>query len=316
MSALRESDPDPVILIGLSDVHLSDKAPVFRSPEPSWEEAMRRPLDEVKSLSEKYDVPVVIAGDLFHKHNPAPRLINFAIDHLPVCYAVPGNHDLPSHRYDDVRGSAYWTLVQAGRILDLRPGEPRPIEGCVLHAFPHGHDPEPVTGYPLLDGFHVAVVHAYVWADSSTGFPGALQESHLGSFRKRLGGFRLALVGDNHKSFLSHPGENSGGCTVVNCGGFMRRNSDQRDYRPRVALVRRSGKVNLHYLDVSQDRCLAEVPHKEEEENPQADFSEFLSQLSGLQTRTADWKEMVYRTARAVSATPGVMAAVRKVLGD
>jgi hypothetical protein len=36
------------LAILVSDIHLSDKPPIFRSSEPDWFEAMKRPLDQLQ----------------------------------------------------------------------------------------------------------------------------------------------------------------------------------------------------------------------------------------------------------------------------
>ena len=72
-----------VIAILCADVHLSLNPPVWRSNEPDWFAAMKRPLDEIKELQKKnHDCPVFCAGDIFHKWDSPAELINWAIDNL------------------------------------------------------------------------------------------------------------------------------------------------------------------------------------------------------------------------------------------
>ena len=114
-----------VVAIACADIHLQHTAPICRSGEPDWYAAMARPLEELRGLQENYDCPILCAGDVFnHWNNCPPELINWAIKHLPKMYAIPGQHDLPQHRLDDVRKSAYWTMVEAGVIENLPLGLP------------------------------------------------------------------------------------------------------------------------------------------------------------------------------------------------
>ncbi len=114
---------DAVIAILTSDWHLSHKPPIARVEEPDWYAAMERTVTQVVELQNKYDCPLVIAGDLFDKWNPPPQLINFALDELGSltmrAVAVPGQHDLPFHSYDHVESSAYWALELGKRIVNV-----------------------------------------------------------------------------------------------------------------------------------------------------------------------------------------------------
>ena len=108
---MRSKNTENIIAIFAADLHLSLKAPIWRSTEQDWFEAMLRPLVELRTLATLHNCPIVYAGDIFDKWNSPPELINFAIEHLPKGHAIPGQHDLPLHNYEDIRKSAYWTLV-------------------------------------------------------------------------------------------------------------------------------------------------------------------------------------------------------------
>jgi hypothetical protein len=297
-----------VIAVAAGDLHLSDSPPLFRSAEPDWFGAMERQLGELKRLAQSFGgVPLLVPGDVFHRWNPSPKLINFAMRHLPFCYAVPGQHDLRHHSYADVKDTAYWTLVQAGKLFDLKPGVPQPVEGMLLWGFPWGSPPAPRPPHAILEGLHVAVCHRYVWTESCS-HPGADPAARLGAVRASLKGYDAAVFGDNHLGFVSHrPGE----CTVVNCGGFMRRNSDQRGYRPSAWLLHSDGSARRHFYDVSEDVCLEAGP------SPEAPaLEEFLCELGSLGGATADFREAVYRACKNGAVSEGAMGYVRKALGD
>jgi hypothetical protein len=56
---------DKVIAILCADLHLSHKPPIARSNEPCWYTAMKRQLNELSNLSQKWEAPVLCAGDVF-----------------------------------------------------------------------------------------------------------------------------------------------------------------------------------------------------------------------------------------------------------
>lgn len=242
--------PPFVVGIAISDLHLSMTPPLARAGEPDWFAAMKRPLDQVKEMRERYKCPVVCAGDIFDRWNAPAELINFAIKNLPFMYAVPGQHDLPLHNYADIKRSAYWTLVEAQKVIDIKPGVPVPAgDYMLLDGYPWGFEVKPCKANHIIGGYNVAVVHAYCWT-KKTSYPGAPMTHHLGAFKKKLRGYKVALFGDNHAGFLVKDDE---GTHVLNCGGFMRRKSDQADYEPKVGLLWSNGDVTRVRLDTSQD---------------------------------------------------------------
>ena len=97
----------PVALV-CSDIHLCHTRPTSRSAEPDWYEAMARRLHQVDEIASYQQVPVLCAGDVFDRWNSPPELINFAIKNMPPMWAVPGQHDLPHHRLDEVHRSGLW----------------------------------------------------------------------------------------------------------------------------------------------------------------------------------------------------------------
>lgn len=304
-----------VALIVCSDIHLSDKAPAWRSAEPDWFAAMARPLQELRYLQQLHHCPVVIAGDLFDRFDPSPALINFALAQLPFCYAVPGQHDLPHHNYQDVKRTAYWTLVEAGRVVDLKPGRPRAVPGARLFAFPWGHPLAANGETPPLEGLRVAVAHHYVWAEGH-GFPGAPPGQRVGALRASLAGYDVAVFGDNHKGFCSRK---PGRATIINCGGFMRRKSDEENYRPRVWLVRGDGSVEPHALDTAADRHVGEVaalrpePVLPQGQGRQA-VSVFLGELAGASSEPLDFEEAVRIAWRRAGAGEAVYRVLKECM--
>lgn len=166
-----------------------------------------------------------------------------------MAWTVPGQHDLPLHNYDDIKKSAYWTLVQAGLFHDLKPGEKKDTELFTLHGFPWESELVSNLSPKHTFGFDIAVIHAYVWIKDHA-FPNAPDMYRLKCYRKRLRGYDLAIFGDNHKGFLNRKRSK---CTILNCGTLMRRTSDEIEYNPCVGLLYRDGTVKRYELDCSDD---------------------------------------------------------------
>ena len=275
------------LAIFCSDIHLSETAPPARSAEPDWMLAQFRMLEQVDRLHREYKCPIVCAGDIFHRHNPSPALINWAIRHLPKMLAVPGQHDLPHHRYEDVQRSAYWTLVMAGVIEDLGLPNYFPESEFVLYGFPW--DRQPPVEMPTVGGLHIAVSHRFVWSHG-TGYEGAPQDRLDGPTAEMYGGFDVAVFGDNHQGFM-RPTEP----TIFNCGCLIRRKTNERDYKPRVGLLQYDGSVDTHFLDLSGD-VWADQPDKEPGlEEVTEELRDFIADLKDANVGIVDFEEAVKR---------------------
>lgn len=298
MPRLREPDElDEVVLICASDIHLSHTPPVARATEPDWYTAMDKPLAQLRAAQVQHDCPVALAGDIFHKWNPPPQLINFALQALPCrCYGVPGQHDLYCHNYEDIQRTAYWTLVEACAIGHLEPGVPKPISDYVtLHGVPWGFLPSlPPQGQ---GGHQVAIVHDYIWKEGFA-FAGAPQEGHYSGHLARLAGYSHAFYGDNHKAFQHFK---PGLCRVVNCGAFLRRNSDEAGITPAMYYLHRSGAITRQPLETEGEVL---VPSKLEEAMPPAEMEQFIAALGKLGTTGLDYPTAVRQYLKANPLPP------------
>ena len=290
------------IAVLVSDLHLSHNPPAARSAEPDWYSAMKRQWDQVRMAAEDdhknsyNDLPIVIAGDIFDVWRSPPELINFAIDlfrGLDV-YAIPGQHDLPNHVYMDMYRSAYGTLVVAGAIKNLDPWQgwiPMPdAEGLIwMQAFPWGFEVKPRQ--PDDNGVvKLAVVHKYVWSSDKNKYPGAPDESSLAVLKSNLVGYDAAVFGDNHKNFLTR----AGSCNVINCGGFMARKSDEREYRPGFGLLYSNGLIERVEFDRSKDKWVdpADVAGQLDEH---LNLSELIGELESLGSDALNFVEILER---------------------
>lgn len=218
-------------------------------------------LDKANHLG----VPVIVAGDIFNTWDNPAELVNFAIDcfkavHNKV-YAIPGQHDLPNHNYEDAKKSSYFTLVKADAIVDMEPGFAYTYDvvsradqaGCNvrLWPFPWGMNPEPPSDPDWREGadLHVAVVHRYIWYNEDTSYTGAPEDRHVHSYS--LAPYDAAIFGDNHIGFHLQYRKNKEDHKqfgwMFNCGGFMRRNIDQKEYKIRYGEMRSSGSISPHF---------------------------------------------------------------------
>lgn len=299
-----------VIAVLCSDLHFSLRSPSFRSLEPSWLDAMQRPVDEMRAVAEKYNCPIVCAGDIWDKYSVAPEVINWAIKNLPVMYAVPGQHDLPNHRLDDIRKSAYYTLCAAGTIVNLE--EPYKLGYLTLYPFPWGAEVKPIQN-DKKDGVHLAVIHRYIWKNEKTSYYGAPEEKKSTCYVSMLEGFDSAVFGDNHIGFTTFVGQ----CVVMNCGTFMVRKADEVLYKPQIGLLYEDGDIVPHFLDTSKDVYVDYSFSKKKEDafESELDSKRFMKELAGLGADALNFKEAVGHKMDILGTSEDVRSMVMEALG-
>jgi len=271
------------IAVLCSDLHLSLTQPICRNDD-DWMQVQADYLQQLRALAAYY--PVICAGDIFDRWNAPPELVTFALQHLPdnmIC--VPGQHDLPNHRRDQVHRSGYGVLVEAGKILDIS-------NGCIHHCAKqnltcHGFGwDEEIESYTDKDShIHLAVIHRYCWYRSNR-YPNAPAENECSAFRKQLKGFHAAVFGDNHLGFVAE----AGSCNVINTGGFIRRKSDEINYQPSVGILYSNGTVVRYFLDTETDRF--HVKEEQPEEVP-INMQEFIKGLEELGEHGLNFREAV-----------------------
>jgi len=241
--------PEKIALL-VSDMHLSHMAPLARSGEPDWYEAMTRPLRELRDLAcDVQKLPVLCGGDLFEKWSCPPSLLTFAIEQLPCNFnSVMGQHDLPYHSWEHRKKSAFWTLVEAG-IVDLA-SDWRSDGKTAWRGFQWGEEIESCERELDPDeDVVIAIAHQYVWWGNAKESAIATAENKMRPSAEKYQWYDVVLFGDNHKGFL----DASTDCKMFNAGTFMRRHSDEKEYRPMVGILHEDGTVKPHYLDTSQD---------------------------------------------------------------
>lgn len=270
--------PYPVAIL-CSDLHLTLQIPACRA-DKDWMAVQAGYLKQLKDIADR--LPIICAGDIFDRWNAPPELINFALQRLPdgmLC--VPGQHDLPNHRIDLMHRSGYGVLVEAEKIVDLNI----PYQHKDFFAYGAGWEqPIPKPLY-AKERIAIAVVHRYCWIDGKS-YPGAPDTTQLGAYKKELKGYDAAVFGDNHLGFLT----NSGDCAVINCGGFIRRKSDEIDYQPSVGVLFSDGTIKRKKLDISGDKFQTIEPGRRE---VPVNMKEFIDQLEGLGEHGLNFKEAV-----------------------
>jgi DNA repair exonuclease SbcCD nuclease subunit len=232
-------------------------------------------VDHVRALQQKYDAPILHAGDLFHHWKPSPRLLSECIERLPdQFYTVYGNHDLPAHNLDLAYKSGVHTLEKAGKLNVLKGT----------------HDgQQPVQESWVTDSNrYVLVWHVMTWTREEP-YPGVQQPPAI-ELLKRWTMMRLIVTGDNHQPFTVEFDNR----LLVNPGSFTRQTAAQEHNKPRVYLWNEEeNKALPRFLPIEQG--VISRDHIERKEGRDRRIAAFVERLDQQWDHTLSFEENLKR---------------------
>lgn len=219
-----------------ADWHLSEEIPICRI-DNYWE-AQWRKVDFISNLQEKYQCPVIHAGDLFKHWKPSPFLLSTTMAHLPdQFWTVYGNHDLPQNNLE-MREKSGIEVLERAKILDVLDGlhwnqtEPNPFDNMIQ----------------FENGAMLLVWHIMVWQGEKP-WPGC-DDPEAGKLLRATDGPDIIVTGHNHKPFVVE----RDGRLLVNPGSIMRMSADQICHKPRVYLwFEETNTVEAVYIPIDPD---------------------------------------------------------------
>ena len=266
----------------------------------------------------KEPLPIVVAGDVFDRWDTPVEFVNFVIGRLPntTILAVSGQHDQPHHRLGDLHKSAYWTLVEAGRVNNLEPGVVFRHDGFMVWGFPWGVEPTPRKrdGSEFGYGVCLAVVHRYLWSEGHT-YPDAPQDRHVDATAPLLAGFDAAVFGDNHQPFIWESGLHRPEVgTIMNHGAFIRRRADERHLTPAAGILWSDGTITTAPLDTSGDVWANNPGAAAELEPAGVDPGELIRLLETAADGSASFRDAAMRYIETNAVAPATAALVREWL--
>ena len=265
--------PDAILV---ADLHLREDVPLCRTDD--YFQAQHNKVKWLRKLKRKYECVVIVAGDIFNHWKPTPYLLSWALKVLPRFHAIPGQHDLPQHRFD-LLGKSGFSVLQNARKLDMIITPDTPFSDL-------SGDPQEssisICGYPFGKPFerpakrqgtgrNIAVAHVLTWHNKLP-FPGCTSSNAL-SLLKRYP-YDLIVTGDNHIPFVVE----YKGRVLVNPGSMMRMKADQEQHRPRVYLwYAKSNTVKPVYFPIEEGVVSRE--HIEERKGQEERFQAFVQKL-------------------------------------
>jgi predicted phosphodiesterase len=225
-------------------------------------------IEFILKLSHEYKVPILLAGDLGHRHQWVNWLLEYFIglmnkyDNAEII-CIAGQHDLPEHNLSLYNRAGIGVLFEAGVIeligIDGHAQEQYDLNSSVsIIPFPYGKKLKSLS----LKGskrIFIAVAHQMV-IENKLEWPDQVADQSI-PLLKKLKGYDIIIVGDNHKSFVAE----YEGRILVNPGSMMRTTADQIDHKPRVYLWDgeqvepvylpiEEGVISREHIDIGEER--------------------------------------------------------------
>jgi len=291
-----------------ADWHLRADRPRCRLDE-DWEASQERIVIAIVAIAKKYNVPLVVVGDLFDSPTVPHRIVSMLLKHADDVdegvYILPGQHDLPYHQWKNVDSSAFgnlWALTgspwqHATGIRDVGALGGRELWG----------DP------PLTTPDEIIFLHTLVFP-SAKDLPPNVEARTAGELLAEYPKAKWIFTGDYHRAF--HYEKN--GRHVVNPGCISRQAADFKDYHPQVwAVDTDAGSVEAVELpDTSADVVTDEYLRREEEREERITaFVETVKKSEGLTLDfLANVESMLERNKKTLS--PGVVQTIRELMAE
>jgi len=225
----------PSALCG-ADLHWRIDNPICRTDD--FVRAQKEKGLLAKSICEKYNIPMLVAGDIFEYSKNWPELIRIVLKSMPDFICIPGQHDLPKHNLELFTKSSLSVIEAAGKaIVLLEPGlilDPSELgwpnqTDWLITGFPFGVEPKS-NRRRMNDKRMVCMIHQLVTEEKDP-FPGANAE--IGSrLLEKLVGYDLIISGDNHQQFVSTLRDK----LLINSGSMSRQDARQINFQPKFYL--------------------------------------------------------------------------------
>lgn len=302
-----------VVAIATADLHLCEKPPIARDAEikddpRGWFAAMKRPLWFLKRLKQEYKVPILYAGDIFHHWDNSPEMINWAIENLPPGISIAGQHDLPYHRFEEIRKSAYHTLVKSGVLTDISCGKTYENENFSVTGF--GWEVSLCRPPATKTNLRIALVHKYLWNHDKDKHPGASPNSQISNLPKNFYLYDLVISGDNHIPFTNNIDQTA----FLNCGSLMARDKTQKNYRPAIWLIFSNGYPSQSNIDISKDKWSDSFVSSETRRDPNVE--EAVHAFKELKTKGGDFLATLRHAIKHESVRKGVKKVLQSLIDE
>lgn len=210
-------------LVLTADWHLRIASPICRIDNYSEEQKRK-----VKWILNSFDMPIIIAGDIFHRWNCQHEIISWIVHKFLKkrgITAIPGNHDVQAGKYKELNNTAYGILESSKSIT--------------------------TSSAIYNNNRKILILHEYTFLEKERPH-WAIKQRSAEQILKQHPEYDLIVIGDNHQSFKAK--SKNGKRILVNPGSLMRTTADQIDFKPRVALWdSKTNSTEWKYIPIKTD---------------------------------------------------------------
>lgn len=296
--------------IAIGDVHLCSKSPVCRVD--NWYETQFNKLKQVADLCIQRNCSLVIAGDLYDRHNCPHRLVadtNNCLYGVPQVRWVAGNHDLPYHSVQNYFDSPLAVTQGFGLSLPLVEEREVIFQSDYISGASWGQEvPAPRKDLP----FNILVQHKMVWHKEPLPFQAPnsnVAELYNSDTYKD---YNLVITGDNHKTFVYRKDTRH---IWINTGPIMRTSVAEREYQPSCWYYEvTEDSVNIERIPLKVDLAAVDRTEMYIDKLQDSIVSEFVTDISNRVTTKANFEYVVNELS--ASSTKEVQEVVSKVLSE
>jgi len=221
---------------------------------------------QIQDIAVEKDLPILCAGDFFHKATVSNKFLNDVMDTVAGSdaqwFTVAGNHDLPGHRFDNLHQSALGIMDYLGNFSVLRS----PYLFPDFTVYPASWDQgirsakSQLAGTFDTDRIHVLLTHFPVFQTVPV-YEGPWMLADDFEDLCAGYGYDLAVTGDTHRSFV-HKGPFRD-CDIVNPGNIMRYDASmsQIEHEPSVYIWNSDMTYSRLCLDCSRGSDVLQRDH-------------------------------------------------------
>lgn len=222
-------------LLLTADWHIRPDSPENRIDD--FVEIQEQKIDFILEISNKYQCPILVAGDIGDKWKWENWLLEKYIKkfkaHSQKIYVLPGQHDLSNHRLDKLSEGGLGVLA-ASLAIRLLLNAVVYAQGVEIFPFPFEKEilkiKERNKKLRKSGGLNVAVIHQLV--SQLKLWEGQENFTSAKSLLREFPCYDLIVSGDNHQSFV----EEYEGRLLVNPGSIMRSTVAQFNHKPKIYL--------------------------------------------------------------------------------
>ena len=246
-----------------ADLHVIGARPVARKDE-DWVNTQRKALRFLCGQSASRRVPLVLVGDIFDKPKVATECVVMVIQEFQrlreqgqEVYLIAGNHDMPSHRAENIPESS------VGILLEIFPSIPQ-IDG-IQDAQHFGQDKD--------TGAQVVFTHQLVFKDEKSRPPMAKGKTAADLLAEHPAA-KWIFTGDHHQSW-EHV---EAGRHVVNPGNMIAHNSSMIETDAVCAFVDLDSEA-VEWIQSPDDPDMLSREHLEAVEQRESRVAAFLERV-------------------------------------